>query len=116
MQINGKQPDRVSIILWKDGKPFIWDATCPDICAPSHQDISPGRAGKVAERAEQAKFSKYALLQTEYTFVPKGIETSGASGPSALSFMKSVHKLLKLHTFESNSCQYLMQKLSLALE
>ena len=103
---DGKRPDGVSIIPWKDGKPIIWDATCPDTYAPSHQDVSATGAGKVAEQAEQVKCSKYALLQKKYTFVPVGIETSGAFGPSALSFTKDLGRQLKLHTFESNSCQY----------
>ena len=73
------------IIPWKDGKPLIWDATWPDTYAPSHQDVSASGAGKVAERAGQAKCSKYALLQTKYTFFPEGIETSGAFGPAVFS-------------------------------
>ena len=70
----------------------------------------------MAERAEQAKCSKYALLQTKYTFVPVGIQTSGAFGPSALSFTNDLGRWLKLHTFESNSYQYLMQRLSVAVQ
>ena len=106
---DGKRPDRVSIIPWKDG-------TCPDTYVPSHQRVSAGGAGLVAEYVEQAKCSKYVLLQTKYTFVPIGIETSGSFGPSALSFTKDLGRRLKLHTFEPNSCQYLMQRLSVAVQ
>ena len=110
---NEKRPDGVLIIPWKDGKPIIWDAMCPDTYAPSHQDISGSEAGKVDE---QAKCSKYTLLQTKNTFASVGIETPGAFGPSALSFTKDLGRQLKLHTFEFNSCQYLMQRLSVAVQ
>ena len=35
-RLDGKRRDGVSIISWKDGKPIIWDATCPDTYSPSH--------------------------------------------------------------------------------
>jgi len=26
---DGKRPDRVTMIPWKNGKPIVWDVTCP---------------------------------------------------------------------------------------
>jgi len=30
---DGKRPDRVTMIPWKNGKPIVWDPTCPDTLA-----------------------------------------------------------------------------------
>ena len=37
---DGKQPDGVSIVPWKCGQLLEWDATCPDIFAPSYSAIA----------------------------------------------------------------------------
>ena len=33
---DGKWPDRISVVPWKNGKLIVWDATCTDTFAPSY--------------------------------------------------------------------------------
>ena len=33
---DGKRPDGISMVPWKEGKLLVWDATCRDTLAPSH--------------------------------------------------------------------------------
>ena len=53
--IDGKRPDRVTLLPWKDGCPLIWDATCSDTFATSYTCTAFSRAGAVAEQAEAHK-------------------------------------------------------------
>ena len=33
---DGKRPDGVSVVPWKDGKLLVWNVTCPDTFVPSY--------------------------------------------------------------------------------
>ena len=61
---------------------LVWDATCPDSCAPSyssHAILAAGEvaAGEVAALAEKRKCTKYNSLPVTHLFTPVAIETSG---------------------------------------
>ena len=60
---NGKRPDGMTIFPWKMEKCMVWDFMCSDTFASSHLDVSSSHFGKVAERAEQAKLTKYEQLE-----------------------------------------------------
>ena len=75
---DGKHPDGVTIIPWKNGKPLVWDATCPDPLALSYRSQATSSAGAVADLAEGRKAVKYSSLGLGYTFAPIAIETFGA--------------------------------------
>ena len=55
---DGKRPDGMSIVLWKDGKLLVWDVTCADTFAPSYTSIASSKPGAVAAQAEERKCSK----------------------------------------------------------
>ena len=50
------------MVPWKQGKPLVWDATCPDTLAPSYRDMASIRTGAVAAAAEERKVAKYMAL------------------------------------------------------
>ena len=52
-----KRPDGVSIVPWKCGQLLVWDATCPDIFAPSYSAIAGQQVGAVAQQAEDRKMN-----------------------------------------------------------
>ena len=95
---------------------MVWDVTCPDSFAPSYLASATSAAGAVAALAEDRKRAKYSYLDSSHTFIPLAIETSGAFGPSALSFFKKLGCRLSQVTGESNSFLYLCQRFSVAVQ
>ena len=59
---DGKRPDGVTMIPWKNGRPLVLDATCPDTFAPSYHCYATSSAGAVATLAEERKVYKYSCL------------------------------------------------------
>ena len=59
---NGKRPDGVTLVPWKNGRLLVWDATCPDTISPSHLPSATREAGAVAALAERSKQEKYTAL------------------------------------------------------
>ncbi len=55
---DGKRPDGCTLVPWKQGKPLVWDATCPDTLAPSHVNLASRGAGLVANESEKLKKAK----------------------------------------------------------
>ena len=98
------------------GKPIVWDATCPDSFAASHRSHAAHGAGCVAGHAERKKSEKYAHLAPTYQFQPVAIETSGAIGPSSRVFIRDLGRRVALETGEVRSTNYLIQRLSVAIQ
>ena len=74
---DGKRPDGASLIPWKRGKLFAWDATVPDTYAASHIGETAENAGAAANKAATNKLAKYDSLATTHHFIPIAIETAG---------------------------------------
>ena len=85
---DGKRPDGITTIPWRNGKLLVWDATSPDTFAPLHVSKATSEAGAVAALAEDRKRTKYTCLEPTYTFTPIAIETSGVFGPLTLQLLK----------------------------
>ncbi|RVE50392.1 hypothetical protein evm_004929 [Chilo suppressalis] len=84
--------------------------------APSHLHETNNRAGAACEAAEKAKAGKYRGLGSEYDFVPFGVETLGAWGPSAIRLFKEIAKRLVDITGDRRAGSYLGQRISLAIQ
>ena len=94
---DGKRPDGVTMIPWKNGKPIVWDPTCPDTLAWSYRHQATIRAGAVADLAEERKTDKYrySSLGAGYSFTPVAIETFGAMGKRSLAFVRELsHRVM----------------------
>ena len=115
-RFDGKCPDRLSLVPWKEGKPLIWDATCPDTFAVSHVGSAYKTSGTVAEQAEESKCSKYPSLRSSYHFVPVGIDTSGVFGPQAAAFLHDLERRLKTATQEHEALNHLLQRIPVAVQ
>ena len=113
---DGRRPDRVSVMPWKNGRSLVWDAACSDTFAPSHTTLAAREAGLVASQAEKAKTQKYALLGSSHYSVPVAIATSGVFGPEAISFIKELGCRIRAETGEPRSLQFLMQSIVVAVQ
>jgi len=113
---DGKRADGMSLTPWKNGRPCVWDFTCPDTLAPSPLDNSAVRAGVVASSAETAKVNKYRLIGDEHLFVPVAIETFGVFGPVALKFFQELGRRITSVNHDPKSSAYLVQRVSIAIQ
>jgi len=63
-RVDGKRPDGITVVPWSCGKLLVWDATCPDMFAPSYLSSMASEAGAIAASAEERKIqSMPALIQ-----------------------------------------------------
>ena len=113
---DGKRPDGCTILPWKAVKVLVWDATCPDTYVPSHIFAAARGAGAVAAQAERLKIPKYAHLESSHLFMPIAVETSGVLDQAALDFVSDLVQHLHKVTGEVRSKEYLLQKLSIAIQ
>ena len=113
---DGRRPDGVTIVPWERGKALVWDATCPDTLASSYSVRASREAGAVASYAENRKDDIYANLNLNHIFVPVVVETLGACGPKTLRFLTDLGHRLRSVTGEMNSCNYLFQRISVAIQ
>lgn len=116
LRSDGKRPDGVTMIPWKNGKPLVWDATCPDTLAPSYRTFACSRAGSVATMAEERKETKYVGLGSSHSFVPVAVETFGVIGPKSMAFLKDLSIRIRQRTGEVKARAYLLQRLSIAVQ
>ena len=66
--------------------------------------------------AESRKSTKYSSLSALYRFIPIAIETLGVPGDEALSFFHDLGQRIAVATAEPRSFQFLMQRLSVAIQ
>ena len=94
----------IAVVPSKGGKSLIWDATCPDIFAPSYSTFASTEAGLVAAKAEENKKAKYHYLAVIYTFTPVAIQTtcSGAIGRQCLDFTCELGRRMEQVTGDTN--------------
>ena len=113
---DGKRPDGASMVPRRGGKVLVWDATCPDTLAPSHLTLAVKEAGAVAAEADYKKTLKYMHLDSSHCIVPVAVETLGVFGKAARHFFKEVAQRVKLATDDSLAHQYLVQRISVAVQ
>ena len=116
MRSDGKRPDGATLAPWKSGCLLVWDATCPDTLAASYRVYATSMSGKVAAAAEEKKIEKYQNLPPGHLFVPIAIETLGAIGPRSLALLRELGNRIRGETGEAKSTEYLIQRLSVAVQ
>lgn len=101
---DGKRPDGLTLVPWKNGKCLIWDATCVSTVAASHLSRTMHTASAAAEEACSKKRLKYALLGQLYHFVPVAVETLGCWSAEAKSFVRVVLGAKDGHRNSARQC------------
>lgn len=115
-RLDGKRPDGVTITPWESGKSLIWDVTCPDTFAASHEAAATRVAGAVAEEAEERKKQKYNELTRTHHVIPLAIETAGVFGPDALNFFHALGRRIIATTNDPHARSHMIQQISVALQ
>jgi hypothetical protein len=113
---DGKRPDGLTMLPWANGRCMVWDFTCPDTLAVSHLNRAVLSPGAVANDAEHRKSAKYRFLASLYSFTPIAVESLGALGEEASAFFRDLGHRIAAVTSEPRSYQFLMQRLSVAVQ
>ena len=113
---DGKRPDGASVVPWKRGRMLVWDATCVDTLAPSHRVLASSEAGAVADDAENRKKLKYSHLDPTHYFIPVAVETLGALGRDARSFLREVGHRVAESTGDPLAHEFLIQRVAVAVQ
>ena len=114
---DGKRPDGVTSMPWKNGHCLIWDVTCPDTLAASYLNKAVSGPGVVATEAETRKRHKYSTVDdSTYIFQPIAIETLGAFGSSAIDFFNDLGRRMRAVSQDTRAGTFLMQRLSVAMQ
>jgi len=113
---DGKRPDGMSLISWRQGLPLLWDFTCSDTLAPSNVSTFSRGASRLANSAESAKIKKYSSLTTTFHFSPLRVETLGetlgAWGSCARSLVRRIGSRVMGQTGDNRATQFLIQKIA----
>lgn len=113
---DGKRPDGLTSYPWSQGKSLIWDVTVVDTTAPSYVHMTSVDAGAAADQAERGKHNNYIDLKSQYLFTPLAFESLGSIGPETQLFLKKLGKLMKKHSGEPRSLDFLLQRISIAIQ
>ena len=116
MRDDGKRPDGLSLIPWKNGKPITWDVTVVNPLADSYIALAASTQCGVAEMAATKKIEKYANLPSGYIFQPLAFETLGAPSSSCADFLSDLGRRLKQPSGEIRSSEFLFQRVSVCLQ
>ena len=113
---DGKRPDGLTVLPWTHGRCLVWDFTCPDTLATSHLNRAVLSHGAVANDAESHKIAKYRSLSQLYRFCQLPVETLGSLGDEATALFRDIGRRVAAVTGEPRSHQFLMQRLSVAVQ
>lgn len=113
---DGKRPDGLTSIPWSNGRSLIWDVTVVDTVAATYLNSTSANSGAAADQAERDKHNDYIALKDQYHFTPLAFETFGSVGPETDQFLKKLGKLMKRSTGEPRSLDFLLQRLSVAIQ
>jgi len=83
---DGKRPDGLTMVPWREGKPLTWDVTVVCPLAESYIGDSATNAGSAAKAAATRKAAKYAVLERTHIFQPVAVENLGTMNASAYGF------------------------------
>lgn len=111
-----KRPDGVTSYPWSRGRPLISDVTVVNSIASTYLNATSLTSGAAADQAERNKHNNYIDLKATYNFTPLAFETFGAIGPETAIFLKKLGKLMKKNTGEPRSLDYLLQRVSIAIQ
>jgi len=113
---DGKRPDGLTMVQWKEGKPLTWDVTVVCSLADSYVDASARDAGSAAESAAIRKVDKYSALQRTHFFQTIAVESLGATNTSAYLFLNELGLKISTVSGEEREGSYLFQRISVLVQ
>jgi hypothetical protein len=113
---DGKRPDGMTLVPWREGKTVTWDVTVADTVASSYLAATSITAGAAAMAAVERKSLKYASLMQHHLFVPIAIETFGPICEDGQLFIQEIGKRISAATSDPRETAFLFQRISIAVQ
>ena len=113
--LDGKRPNGLTNLSWKQGKPLIWDFTVADTLCDTYVKNSAKQACSAAEIRKDQKSKHYKDL-SNYHIVPIATETYGAWVSQGLDLIKEIGKKICEATHEKRSTLFLIQRILIAIQ
>jgi len=113
---DGKRPDGLTMVPWKEGKPLTWDVTVVCPVADSYVDASARDAGSAAELAAVRKVDKYSALQRTHFFQPIAVESLGPMNTMAYSFLAELGQKISAVSGDDRESSFLFQRISVLIQ
>ena len=114
LRSDGKRPDGLTLIPWRDGRCATWDVTVTDTVAASYLNATSSAAGSAAEAAASRKEAKYAAISANYLFFPLAFENFWPINQAGCDFLSSLGQRLFLISDDPRESSFLFQRLSVA--
>ena len=112
LRSDGKRPDGLTLIPWKNGRCVTWDITVIDTLVQFYLPATSGSSGAAAEAAAERKMAKYGQLAQSYTFIPAAIETLGPINNAGLEFLSDLGRHISQVSNDYRENAFLFQCLS----
>ena len=113
---DGKRPDGVTLIPWKQGKCLAWDFTMQDTFANSHLPHTLLKQGSAADLSALSKTQKYANIAQTHIFTPVAVETIGVWNNEAMAFIAEFGRRITETTGDIKETVYLYQQIFVAIQ
>ena len=116
LRTDGKRPDGLTLLPWKDGRCATWDVTVTDTVATSYLSATSSCAGSAAEAAAKKKEDKYVVISSSYHFFPLAFETFGPINQVGSDFLSALGHRLSLISDDPRESSFLFQRLSICIQ
>ena len=113
---DGKRPDGLTLIPWREGRCATWDVTVTHTVAASYLAITSSSAAAAAEAAARRKEEKYAEISRTHLFFPIAFETLGPINRVGTEFLSTLGHRLSLISDDPRESYFLFQRLSIAIQ
>jgi hypothetical protein len=113
---DGKRPDGLTLVSWREGRSVTLDVTVADTVAESYLSISSITAGAAAQAAVERKNVNHAELGGHHIFIPIAIETLGLFCVAGQSFIREIGRDTAAISSDLHEAAFLFQRLSLAVQ
>ena len=113
---DGRRPDGMTLIPWREGKLLLWDVTVVNPLAESYITTASRTAGGVAEQVAERKCNKYADLSSAYSFLPLAFEALGPADIAAREFLQDLGSKISSVTADPRETAFLYQRISVTIQ
>jgi len=116
LRTDGKRPDGVTLLPWKQEKCATWDITVSDTLAQSYVRETSKTPGAAAEAAAERTRNKYSSLSQSYLFVPIAAETMWAISKDGIDFLCELGRCITQCTDDHRESAFFFQRLSILIQ